>query len=84
MIKNGGFALEHVYIRNPVAAKGYVILISIAHLFQQLLTRGRLGAVFKTAFHTFLNYGEQLREALKSQPLPPNLDPPSQIRLSTA
>jgi hypothetical protein len=83
VLKNGGFALEHVYSRNPVAAKGYFLLMLIAHIFQQLLTRGRLGTVFKTAFHTFLNYGEQLLEALKNQPLPLDLDPPGQIRLST-
>jgi len=84
VLKNGGFALEHVYSRNPVAAKGYVLLMLIAHLFQQLLTRGRLGTVFKTAFHTFLNYGRKMLAALISQPLPPDLAPPGRIRLSTA
>ena len=28
--------------------------------------------------------GERVKEALKNQPLPPDLDPPGQIRLSTA
>jgi hypothetical protein len=31
-------------------------LMLMAHLIQQLLTRGRLGTVFKAAFHTFLRY----------------------------
>jgi hypothetical protein len=84
VLKNGGFALKHVYSHNPVAGKTYVLLMLIAHLFQQLLARGRLGTVFRAVFHTFLNYGEQLLEALKSQHLPSNLDPPGQIRLSTA
>jgi hypothetical protein len=84
VLKNGGFALEHVYSHNPVAAKGYVLLMLIAHLVQQLLTRGRLGSVFKTAFHTFLNYGKKLLSALSSEPLLPNLGAPGQIRLSTA
>ena len=84
VLKNGGFALEHVYSHNPVASKAYFMLMLAAHLFQQLLTRGRLGTVFRAAFHTFLNYGEQLLEALKNQPLPPDLDRPGQIRLSTA
>ena len=84
VLKNGGFALEHAYSHNPVASKGYFLLMLTAHIFQQLLTRGRLGTVFKTAFHTFLNYGKQMLEALKNQPLPPDLDPPGQIRLSTA
>lgn len=83
VLKNGGFALEHVYSRNPVASKRYFLLMLIAHLIQQLLTRGRLGTVFKAAFHTFLHYGRQMLEALKNQPLPPTLDPPGQVRLST-
>lgn len=84
VLKNGGFGLEHVYSRHPVASKCYFYLMLTAHLFQQLLTRGRLGAVFKETFHTFLNYGKRLLEALKHQPLPPDLDMPGQIRLSTA
>jgi hypothetical protein len=84
VLKNGGFALEHVYSHNPVAAKGYVLLMLIAHIVQQLLTRGRMGAVFKNAFHTFLNYGKQMLAARSNQALPPDLDLPGQIRLSTA
>ena len=84
VLKNGGFALEHVYSHNLTAAKGYFHLMLAAHLIQQLLTRGRLGAVFKEAFHTFLTYGKQLLQALKHEPLALNLDPPGQIRLSTA
>ncbi|OQW97841.1 MAG: hypothetical protein BWK77_00800 [Verrucomicrobia bacterium A1] len=84
VLKNGGFALEHVYSHNPVASKGYFLLMLIAHIVQQLLARGRLGTVFKAAFHTFLHYGKQMLEALKNQPLPPDLNPPGQIRLSTA
>jgi hypothetical protein len=84
VLKNGGFALEHVYSHNPVAAKGYVLLMLMAHIVQQMLTRGQMGTVFKTAFHTFLNYGKKLLAALIDQPLPPNLDLPGQVRLSTA
>ena len=84
VLKNGGFALEHVYSRNPVASKCYFMLMLIAHIFQQLLTRGRLNAVFEVAFHTFRHYGKQMLEALKRQPLPVDLDPPGQIRLNTA
>ena len=84
VLKNGGFALEHVYSHNPVASKAYFMLMLTAHLFQQLLTRGRLGTAFKCAFHTFLHYGKLMLQALMNQPLPPGLDPPGQIRLSTA
>jgi hypothetical protein len=78
VLKNGGFALEHVYSRNPTASKTYFLLMLIAHIFQQLLTRGRLGTVFKSAFNTFRTYGKQMLEALKNQFLPPDLDPPGQ------
>lgn len=84
VLKNGGFGLEHVYSRKPTASKSYVFLMLIAHTVQQLLTRGRLGTVFKDAFNTFLTYGERLLEALRNQSLPLDLDMPGQIRLSTA
>lgn len=84
VLKNGGFGLEHVYSRKPTASKAYVFLMLIAHTVQQLLTRGRLGTVFKDAFNTFLTYGERLLQALRNQPLPPDLDMPGQIRLSTS
>lgn len=84
VLKNGGFALEHVYSRNPVAAKAYVGLMLIAHLLQQLVTRGRIGAVFREAFHTFLNYGKRMIESLRRHAIPEKLPVPGQIRLSTA
>ena len=76
VLKNGGFALEHVYSHNPVASKCYFMLMLIAHIFQQLLTRGRLNAVFEDSFHTFRHYGKKMLEALMNQPLPANLNPP--------
>ena len=82
VLKNGGFALEHVYSYHPVASKGYVLLLLTAHLIQQLLTRGRLGTVFRVTFNTFRTYGKKLLEALMNQALPPDLEPPGQIRLS--
>ena len=84
VLKNGGFALEHVYSRNPAASKGYCQLMLIAHLLQQLLVRGRLGAVFKAVFKSFRNYGQKLAQSLATSVLPPDLPMPGQIRLSTA
>lgn len=84
VLKNGGFALEHVYSHNPVAAKAYLLLMLTAHIIQQLLTRGRLGTVFKDAFNTFRTYGKRILEAIRNQPLPSALDPPGQIRLCTS
>lgn len=82
VLKNGGFGLEHVYSRHPKASKVYFSLMLMAHLIQQLLARGRLGTVFRDTFHTFLNYGKRLMEALLNRPLPPDLEMPGQIRLS--
>lgn len=84
VLKNGGFALEHVYSRTPAAAKGYVGLMCVAHLLQQLLAKGLRADEFKTAFRTFRNYGACMLEALRSVPMPANCDPPGQIRLSSA
>ena len=84
VLKNGGFALEHVYSRNPSASKGYCHLMLIAHLIQQLLVRGRLGAVFKAVFKSFRNYGQKLAQSLGTYVLPDGLPLPGQIRLSTA
>jgi hypothetical protein len=83
VLKNGGFALEHVYSRHPSAAKIYFLLMLLAHLFQQLLTRGRLGSVFKETFNTFLNYGKKLLQSLNTSALPNLLVMPGQIRLSS-
>jgi hypothetical protein len=83
VLKNGGFALEHVYSHTPASAKCYFILMLIAHLLQQLITRGRLGAVFKTIYHTYLNYGRKLLSALADVQLPSEFEFPGQIRLHT-
>lgn len=84
VLKNGGFALEHVYSRNRNAARSYFVLMLCAHLLQQLLTRGQLGSLFESVFHTFLHYGKKLMAALMNEPLPSDLNPPGQIRLSSA
>ena len=83
VLKNGGFALQHVYSRHPIAAKIYFFLMLFAHLFQQLLTRGRLGSVFKAAFNTFRCYGKKLFQSLITWPWPDLLVMPGQIRLSS-
>jgi len=84
VLKNGGFALEHVYSRNPTASKCYCHIMLMAHLIQQLLIRGRLGAVFEAVFKSFRHYGQKLAQSLASCILPLDLSMPGQIRLSTA
>lgn len=84
VLKNGGFALEHVYSRNQSASKGYCYLMLMAHLIQQLLVRGRLGAVFKVVFKSYRNYGKKLAESLVACIVPEAMPMPGQIRLSSA
>ena len=60
------------------------VVRSFAHLLQQLVTRGRIGAVFREAFHTFLNFGKRMIESLRRHAIPEDLPMPGQIRLSTA
>jgi hypothetical protein len=55
----------------------------IAHLIQQLLVRGRLGAVFKAVFKSFRNYGQKLAQSVAACVLPDDLPMPGQIRLSS-
>jgi len=45
--KNGGYALEHAYTRNPVSAKVFYLLLQLAHTLAQLIERGSL---FRQAF----------------------------------
>ena len=53
VLKNGDFALEHLNSRNPTASKCYCHIIRLAHLIQQLLIPGRLGAVFESVIKSF-------------------------------
>ena len=45
--KNGGYALEHSYSRDPNASKIFYLLLQIAHILAQLIERGSL---FRRAF----------------------------------
>jgi hypothetical protein len=45
--KNGGYALEHAYSRNPTAAQVFYLLLQLAHTLAQLIERGSL---FRKAF----------------------------------
>jgi len=45
--KNGGFALEHAYSKDPVASKVFYFLLQVAHLLFQLIEKGSL---FRQAF----------------------------------
>jgi hypothetical protein len=40
--KNGGYALEHIFTHNPVAAKVFYLLLQLAHTLAQLIERSSL------------------------------------------
>jgi hypothetical protein len=45
--KNGGYALEHAYSRDPIAANIFYYILQIAHILAQLIEHG---SVFRNAF----------------------------------
>ena len=45
--KNGGYALEHAYTTDPIAAKVFYYLLQVAHTLAQLMEKGSL---FRKAF----------------------------------
>ena len=45
--KNGGYALEHAYSRDPTAAKVFYYILQVAHILAQLTEHGSL---FRKAF----------------------------------
>jgi hypothetical protein len=40
--KNGGYALEHIFTHNPVAAKVFYLLLQLAHTLAQLIEHSNL------------------------------------------
>jgi hypothetical protein len=55
--KNGGYALEHAYTRNPASAKVFYLLLQLAHTLAQLIERGSL---FRQAFPTGVGSAKNL------------------------
>lgn len=64
--KNHGYALEHVYCRHPNAMKNYYVLLQIAHLFHQLLLRGKLLQSFRRRLKTLGTFFSRLGESLRN------------------
>jgi len=86
--KNGGFAMEHAYAKDPTAARNFYLLLQIAHLFAQLF-EAHLGGK-KDGTHecgSLHNLADDLLEALRTDPLPSDedieafLNTPIQVRL---
>jgi len=88
--KNGGYALEHAYSRNPTAAKVFYYILQIAHILAQLTQHGSL---FRKAFPAGVgsakNIAFRLLEAWRNLRLPTGqlkqvLSARVQIRLDTS
>jgi hypothetical protein len=89
--KNGGYAMEHAYAKDPQAAKNFYLLLQIAHLFAQFFER-RLGGKKQVAkrFGSLRELAAELLETLRKDPLPdPDdlrifLGTPIQVRLDSS
>lgn len=69
--KNGGYGLTHEYSKNDNSAKIFHILMQIAHLLMQLLTRGSLlKRWFPRGMGSAKNVGFRLLEAWRNAHLP--------------
>ena len=70
--KNGGYAMEHAYAKDPTAAKNFYLLLQIAHTFAQLFER-RVGGKkdVKARLGSLRNLAADLLETLRRDPLPP-------------
>jgi hypothetical protein len=67
--KNGGFALEHVYSENPIAAKVFYLLLQLAHGIAQLLEKGSLlRRLVPGGFGSNRNLAAALLEAWRTAP----------------
>lgn len=69
--KNGGYGLTHEYSKNDNSAKIFHILMQIAHLLMQLLSRGSLMRQwFPEGMGSVKNLGFRLLEAWRNAHLP--------------
>ena len=65
--KHGGYALEHAYTRNAVSAKGFYLLLQLAHTLAQLIERGSLfRQTFPTGVGSAKNLAWRLLEAWRN------------------
>jgi hypothetical protein len=61
--KNGGYKLEHLYSRDEVSMKIWIVLLDIAHIISQLLEKGSL--LEKEIFGSSQNLAKRLYEHLR-------------------
>ena len=89
--KNGGYAMEHAYAKDPQAAKNFYLLLQIAHLLAQLF-EARMGGKTRVThdFGSLRNLARELLRAFLADDLPPAsdlhalLNTPIQVRLDTS
>lgn len=68
--KNHGYELEHAYSANENAARNFYLLLQIAHLIQQLMTKGSLLKDFIQILGSLRNFQRRLAESLRQVVIP--------------
>ena len=89
--KNGGYAMEHAYAKDPQAAKNFYLILQIAHIFAQLF-ECRMGGKKRVThdFGSLRNLARELLRAFQNDDLPSPADLeaflniPIQVRLDTS
>lgn len=92
--KNQGYALEHVYGRNPLLLRCFYLLLQIAHLIGQLMAKGSLlrraakayGPSVPAVYGSGRNIARRLLDALRFTLIPASAHTPTdriQIRLDS-
>ncbi len=61
--KNGGYKLEHLYSRDEVSMKIWIVLLDVAHIISQLLERGV--SILKQIYGSSKNIAKRLYEHLR-------------------
>jgi len=88
--KNGGYALEHAYSRDPQAMKNYYLLLQLAHFLNQIMEYAHwLKPIIRKFYGSLRGFTEQLLEELRRSATTPNqyqavLHDGFQIRLDTS
>ena len=79
--KNGGFGLEHAFCADEQASRNLHVLMQVASVLGQVLTRGVLKRLTRACRKvTDVKLIEMLRASLAYVPIPPGLPPPFQLR----
>ena len=68
--KHQEYCLKHPYSDHPEALKNYYFMIQVAHVFMQLLVRGRLAGVFRSSIRSIKNLFRRLADSFLYELIP--------------